>query len=482
MKKADAFPSPFTLMVSTLALLLGLSYTPSADAQSAPTIQSLFTFACSVTTVFHQQVAHCPDGQQPNTLLQSADGNFYGTTFSNGSGNHAFGTVFKITPAGHLTVLHTFIADANGNYPEGASPTSLIEGDDGFLYGTAQVGGANNTGLVFRLSKTGAFQVVNDTLGQPTTLTLGTDGNFYGGTFGTNGVGGTLFRLSPSGSSTLLHTLNPTVEGPMALGMTQASDGNFYGTTVGGEELLTSFFRLTPAGQFTVLKTLHYSQFAVSPPIQAANGNLYFGLTHILDQAAAALGESSLSGDFKDVPYALSFGDNTQNLTLGSDSNLWGAVFAGFSNLPNGAVVTLSPTGKVVQTVAFDGTNGAGPDAALVQGSDGRFFGVAMGGGSVPQGDVGGGVFFAINAGLPAPKPANITFNVSSGKVGTQVVIHGSHFVGTTAVSFNGVSAAFKVLNAGNIDAIVPAGTTTGPIEVTNPGGTALSARNFAVN
>jgi len=482
MNKAHTFPAPSTLMASTLVLLLGLFYATSANAQNAPTIQPLFTFTCSVTTVLHQQVAHCPDGQQPNTLLQSADGNFYGTTLFNGSGKQSFGTVFRITPAGHLTVLHTFIADANGNYPDGGSPTSLLEGDDGFLYGTAQVGGANGMGLVFSLSKTGAFKVVSDTLGsQPTTLTLGTDGNLYGGTFGTNQTGGTVFRLTPGGAYTLLHTFNPTVEGPMMLGMTQASDGNFYGTTVGGEELLTSFFRLTPAGKFTVLQTLHYSQFAVSPPIQAANGNLYFGLTHILERAAAGMGESSLSGDFNDVPFQLSFGDDTRYLTLGSDSNLWGAVVAGLSNLPNGGVVAVSPSGKLVQSVAFDGTNGAGPDAALVQSSDGRFFGVTLQGGSVPEGDVAGGVVFAINAGLAAPKPADVTFNISSGTAGSPVFIQGSHFIGTTAVKFNGVPASFKALNSGNIRAVLPVGATTGPIEITNAGGTTLSTDNFAV-
>jgi hypothetical protein len=67
------------------------------------------------------------------------------------------------------------------------------------------------------------------------------------------------------------------------------------------------------------------------------------------------------------------------------------------------------------------------------------------------------------------------------GKAGTPVKIHGNHFVGTTAVAFNGVRAMFKVLNTGNILATVPQGATTGPISVTNPGGTTASKGNFTV-
>jgi hypothetical protein len=60
-------------------------------------------------------------------------------------------------------------------------------------------------------------------------------------------------------------------------------------------------------------------------------------------------------------------------------------------------------------------------------------------------------------------------------------MIHGTHFVGTTAVKFNGISAKFQVLNTGNIKATVPAGATTGPISVTNKGGKTLSKTDYTV-
>jgi uncharacterized repeat protein (TIGR03803 family) len=474
MDRAHTLSAFLALAVCSLVLLLGLAYAPSAYAQSKPSIKALFSFACDPNTKV------CPDGEQPNTLFQSADGNFYGTTTTGGTGNKAAGTVFKITPGGPLTTIYTFVSDQNGNYPNGGTPHSLVEGNDGYLYGTAG-GGANNTGLVFRLSKGGRMQALNSAVGAgPSVLVLGRDGNLYGGTFGNNAVGGTLFRVTPSGSYTLLHTFNRTVEGPMALGMTLASDGNLYGTTLGGEELLTTLFRLTPSGQFTILHSFHYAQFPVGAPVQASNGQLYAAMSRFEDEAKPGMFASSLSGaGFKQFSLPFAFGDAVPYMTQASDSNLWSILFG--SDV-NEEVISLSPNGKLLQTITFDGANGELPNAPLIQGSDGRLFGVTQGGGSVQQGEVASGVVFELDAGLAAPKPSLAGFNPSRGKAGTQVMIYGNRFVGTTAVTFNGVSTTFRVLNTGNILATVPQGATIGPIAVRNPGGTATSKRSFTVD
>ena len=477
MKTAAAPLACVRRVVSSLLVLMGLSFAPWIKAQSSTSsIKQLFAFSCDSTT----QV--CSQGDEPNTLIQSANGDFYGTTEFGGSGKQAAGTVFELTPAGKLTVLYNFVANESGNYPDGANPTSLVEGDDGFLYGTAEAGGANNQGVVFRLSKTGEFQILNDSVGGPTTLVLGGDGNLYGGTFGTNSVGGSLFRITPSGAYTLLHALNPTVEGPMAIGLTLASDGNLYGTTLGGEELLTTLFRLTPAGQFTTLQTFHYGQFPVSAPVEAGNGKLYGGLSRFEDQAAVGLFASNFSGnDFEQILLpSLLFGEPLLYLTPASDANLWGLTFP-FGEDQNGSVVAVSPNGTQVQRILFNGTNGSLPGAALVQASDGRFFGVTLLGGSVQQGETASGVIFVLDAGLAAPKPLFVSFDPPSGAAGSQVIIHGTHLIGTTAVTFNRVSAMFRVLNAGNIEATVPAGASTGPIAVTNMGGEAVSEHNYTL-
>lgn len=470
-------------LTCNLSLLLGLSFALGVHAQNSPAIQQLFGFACgSANNV-------CPNGASPNSLLQSADRNFYGTTASGGTGNQAAGTVFKITPTGQLSTLFTFVADENGEYPNGGGPTSLVEGDDGFLYGTTAGGGVYGNGAVFKLSRIGTIQVLHSFCPptncgdgfSPSNLVLGRDGNAYGGTFGSNGLGGTLFRVTPRGSYTLLHTFNPRVEGPMAIGLTLASDGNVYGTAVGAEDLLTTLFRLTPSGQFTVLQTIRYGQFFVSAPIQASDGKLYGGLSRFEDQAEPAIFASNVSGsNFTNILLpSFVFIDYVRYMTPASDSNLW-SIISGNSLDPE--VVSLSPNGKLLKTARFDGTNGANPDAALVQSSDGTLLGVTESGGTVQQGDVASGVIFTLNAGLAAPKPLFVSFSPSRGAAGSKVMIHGVHLIGTTHIAFNGLSATFRVLNTANITATVPLGATTGPIAVTNAGGTTVSKTNFTVN
>jgi hypothetical protein len=72
-------------------------------------------------------------------------------------------------------------------------------------------------------------------------------------------------------------------------------------------------------------------------------------------------------------------------------------------------------------------------------------------------------------------------FAPASGKVLSQVTLRGNRFLGATAITFNGVNAAFKVLNMKFIVATVPQGATSGPIVVTNRGGVAAGAGNFIV-
>jgi uncharacterized repeat protein (TIGR03803 family) len=157
-------------------------------------------------TILHSFSA-TPDGFNPiGGVAEGADGNFYGTTARGGSGTtgnpncdigNGCGAVFKVTPAGVETVLHTFT-------------------------GTCQIAGACN---------------VMDGNGPYAGLVEGTDGNFYGttlsgGQFNQNGAG-TLFRVTPSGDEVVLYTFGSGVDdgaGP-TVGLIQGADGAFYGTT-----------------------------------------------------------------------------------------------------------------------------------------------------------------------------------------------------------------------------------------------------------
>jgi uncharacterized repeat protein (TIGR03803 family) len=81
------------------------------------------------------------------------DGNFYGTTYTDGTTRN--GTLFLIAPNGSLTTLVNFDGFNDGAHPEAA----LIQTADGTLYGTTTAGGPGGKGTLFRLAITGAPQI-----------------------------------------------------------------------------------------------------------------------------------------------------------------------------------------------------------------------------------------------------------------------------------------------------------------------------------
>jgi uncharacterized repeat protein (TIGR03803 family) len=452
----------------SIALLMTLSQLASLYAQSsAPSFKTLFAFSCSSTT------SVCPQGEDPNSLIQSEDGNLYGTTEFGGTGNQAAGTVFKLTPAGKHTTLHTFVADAAGNYPTGANPSSLIEGNDGFLYGTAQAGGADNEGVVFKLSKSGKIQLIHTfcsdcTEGNgPYGLVLGGDGNFYGCTQGDSGQ---LFRVTPTGSLSILHTFSPAVDGPQCVGMILASDGNLYGDTVGALSVPTVLFRVTPAGEVTDLHTWRYSQLPISLPTQTAQGTLWGVLSHIAGAPEPAFFSIDLSGsNYQETELTYTYSEGfVHYITQASDGDFWGTV--------GNFIGRFTPGGELLEQVPVTGLTSTAPEF-LLQLSNGTLVGFTFG--VLTGGDAG--EIFAVEPALAPPQPLVFSFTPSSGAGGSEVTIQGIHFVGTTAVKFNGVSASFEVFNTGNIKATVPAGARTGTISITNAGGEAVSTASFTV-
>jgi uncharacterized repeat protein (TIGR03803 family) len=352
--------------------------------------------------------ADCTDGAQPQGgVIEGSDGNFYGTTSSGGIPQtydlcnlptpFTCGTVFKLTPSGELTTLHSFcsqVSSTNGCL-DGANPNGLVLGSDGNFYGTAP--GGNAGGTIFEISPSGTFNTVYAFCEQvgctygPGGLVLGSDGNFYGATgagYGESIINGSVFKLTPGGVLTnLAYFCN--VSGCLAGGspasrLVEGSDGNFYGTTTEGE-LDGSVFRVAPTGGGT---TLH----------------LFCSLADCADGAA---------------PYG--------GLIQGTDGNFYGTTYLGGGGAQSecisgvygcGTIFKISPTTLTLTTLhSFcngetypDCTDGALPIAGLVQATDFNFYGVT--GGLTESGpNVGQGVFFVLAA-LPVARvsPAKLTF------------------------------------------------------------------------
>jgi len=482
-------------IVATLALTLALAgFAIPAHAQ---TFTSLHTFGGLDGTP--------PDGEYPNGLVQGANGYLYGTTFGGSSlGNNIQGTVFKISISGTETVLDNFWAEG----PLNGNQAALVQATNGDFYGTTQSNGA-----VYRVTPSGAFSALYDfcSAGLPdcpdgatpeATLVQASNGDLYGTTQGGGGAygQGTIFKITMGGTLTTLHSFCETQNaqgdcldgnGPYTA-LVQGTNGNLYGAThVGGANGAGTIFQITEAGKFTRLYT--FCKVSGCPDgenpyaalVQGADGNFY-GVTGTGGTGAFGGGGTFFtmtpSGRLTTLYSFCSLADCADGnypmaLMLATDGNFYGVTGAGGAN-DLGTIFQITPSGSLTTEHSFDGTDGIvsedfQPGPWLIQDTSGTFYGVTSEGGANYQTCTScNGTVFSLSMGL---RPFVETLPVS-GTVGSAVKILGNKLTGATSVTFNGVAAKFTVVSSTEITTTVPTGATTGEVKVVTSKGTTLTS------
>jgi uncharacterized repeat protein (TIGR03803 family) len=176
------------------------------------------------------------DGCYPQQgLLLDKSGNMFGTTTSCGSSGN--GTIFKIDGTGSFTVLHTFA----GSPSDGSSPAfgHLTMSQSGSLYGTTTIGGSDNAGVVYELSKNRTLTLLHSfTFGASDgcrplgSVALDKERNLYGTTENCGSIGsGTIWKVNKNGKETILHNIASGEGGQPMAGVTLDSKDNLYGVT-----------------------------------------------------------------------------------------------------------------------------------------------------------------------------------------------------------------------------------------------------------
>jgi uncharacterized repeat protein (TIGR03803 family) len=465
------------------------------------------------------------DGKHPQSgLVQTTNGDLYGTTPEGGDDGlpTPSGAAFKISTSGTFKSIHSFCSERNstGECLDGAMPAdSLMQAPNGDLYGTTATGGDNRNctsscGIVFKMTLSGTVTAIYNFCPDGTSgncpdgeypyagVVEAVNGNFYG-TTNEGGINdkcndsscGTIFEVTPSGTLTTLYNFcshSKCSDGatPYA-GLIQATSGDLYGTTAfGGDASVCqggcgTVFKITTGGALT---TLH-SFCAVSgcpdgsapytPILEAADGNFYGTTTAGGTYGGGTIFQITPGGDFTTIYSFCTLsdcadGENSSGLIQATDGKLYGTTASGGAH-SKGTIFSITPGSVPTTLYSFCPNSGCADGAspnALIQDTNGDFYGTTGNGGASNQGAI-----FSLSTGLGP----FVSTQTTSGSVGAAVTILGTDLTKASKVTFNGTAAAFTVVSASEITTTVPDGATTGTVQVVTPSVTLSSNTIFTV-
>jgi len=252
------------------------------------------------------------DGLTPTSgLIEDKAGNFYSTTYAGGQFDR--GVVFELAPDGTETVLYSFAGGSDGEYPQ----SGLAEDAQGNLYGTTTEGGTDNLGTVFKLAPDGTETVLHSFVGGYDNgatpfggVILDSKGNLYGttqdgGSSYCPGTCGVVYKITRRGKERVIYKFQGSPDGEYPLSsLLMDKAGNLYGTTLGGGVQSNycgvgcgTVFELSPSGKDTWSETVIYSF--------QGNGNDTTNpwANVIADRAGNLYGTATLGGNYNDCNF-----------------------------------------------------------------------------------------------------------------------------------------------------------------------------------
>jgi uncharacterized repeat protein (TIGR03803 family) len=435
------------------------------------------TFILFAVTPLHAQSYQdlrdfdCPTGCSPydnGRLIQGSDGYFYGTTGYGGTKSH--GTIFKVDTTGtSYSVLFNFNGKNEGYLPLGGLTLATV---DKKFYGTTAGGGTSNYGILFSFDpKTSTFTVLHNfssTESSPAVAPIEAK-NFA--LYGTTQSGELyLFNVAKQTFQVLPGTAPRVPNAPPF----QASDGYLYGTSQdGGAHNYGTVFRVTLPGKVQIVHSFSGPDGIEprAPVVQGKDGNLYGTTYYDNDKHDAGtifrLALPSLKLTTLHTFVGTDGNSPAAGLVAATDGNLYGTTAYGGSN-GVGTIFQMTVGGVFTHLFDFSGMGGSvignGPGTGLTEHTNGVLYGLTTYGGANGPGE-GDGVFYSLT--LPNFS-THITLCCNWWMILDQpVMILGQNLTGAINIEFGSVQAPFQQGSNTYLTAEVPSAAIDSLITVT---------------
>ncbi len=385
-------------------------------------------------------------------------------------------------------------AAGDGGYPSGLTYSN------GMLYGTTEIGGANQVGAVFQITTQGVETVLYSFAGRadgrnPYAGLLPVDGVLYGSTAFGGGDGcryglnspigcGTVFQITTAGVETVLYRFQGGPDGATPTGALTRMGANLYGVTQqGGLSNCESkyikgcgtTFEITPAGGKTILHTFQGGPDGANPYAGLVRlGQTLYGTT---EYGGAGPCHSKQVEGCGTVYQISSAGESVlyrfegpaegswpvSSLAVG-DGNLFGTASQSGKRCKPwkygcGTVFKVTVAGAETTLHEFKGgADGAIPGAGLTK-IGGAYYGTTSYGGTGCGGDVGCGTIFEITpqghkrvlhnflGGADGEFPSNNLTDVGG-------ILYGTTRYGGGTGCYNGCGVVFEITPAGSYTAL----------------------------